>query len=54
MAECSPGRQADLEPVFVLRDVEWGDGGGRYLLKKKLWKCCMSDEDDSASAFVMQ
>lgn len=25
-----------------------------YLLKKKLWKYCMSDDDESATAFVMQ
>ena len=25
-----------------------------YLLMIKLWKCCMSDEDGSATAFVMQ
>ena len=25
-----------------------------YLLEMKLWKCCMSDEDGSATAFVMQ
>lgn len=29
-------------------------GKGEYLLKNKLWKCCMSDEDESATAFVMQ
>lgn len=25
-----------------------------YLLRTNLWKCCMSDEDESATAFVMQ
>lgn len=38
--------------VFVNVDV--GVEKGKYLLKNKLWKCCMSDEDESASAFVMQ
>lgn len=25
-----------------------------YLLESKVWKCCMSDEDESATVFVMQ
>lgn len=37
-------------PEFVFMKVE----NGQYLQKNKLWKCCMSDEDESATAFVMQ
>lgn len=38
-------------PAVAFINVRWKTG---ILTEGKLWKCCMSDEDESATAFVMQ
>lgn len=47
----SSGHHPDEINGCVFINVKWKQG---YLQRKKLWKYCMIDDDESATAFVMQ